>query len=173
MAYNLEHLRRVGFQKGGDSRRSNGRPFQKGHKINVGKKRKFTEIHKQNISKSKIGYSPWNKGKHMTEEQKIKLTLMRRKGKSMDVLNIRRLREYKIWRQSVFERDNFTCIWCGQRGGKLEADHIKPFALFPELRLAIDNGRTLCKECHKKTDTYFYKLKKFIFIEKYNQVKHE
>ena len=62
--------------------------------------------------------------------------------------------EYKLWRTAVFTRDNFTCIWCGQCGGRLEADHIKPWILYPELRYAIDNGRTLCKECHSKTDTW-------------------
>lgn len=67
--------------------------------------------------------------------------------------------EYKLWRQSVFERDNYTCIWCGANnkdGNRttLNADHIKPWALFPEFRLAIDNGRTLCVPCHKTTDTY-------------------
>ena len=71
---------------------------------------------------------------------------------------IRTSLEYKLWRRSVFERDNYTCIWCrirgNQTGGYLEADHIKPFALFPELRFSIDNGRTLCKECHKKTETF-------------------
>ena len=67
---------------------------------------------------------------------------------------IRKSIEYKLWRKSVFERDDYTCVWCGQKGGKLNADHIKPFAYFPELRFAIDNGRTLCIDCHKKTDTY-------------------
>jgi 5-methylcytosine-specific restriction endonuclease McrA len=61
--------------------------------------------------------------------------------------------EYKLWRRAVFTRDNFTCIWCGIKGD-IEADHIKPWSLFPALRYAIDNGRTLCKDCHKKTDTY-------------------
>ena len=68
---------------------------------------------------------------------------------------IRASLEYKLWRTAVFERDNYTCIWCGDnKGGNLEADHIKPFYLFPELRFAIDNGRTLCHKCHQTTETY-------------------
>lgn len=62
--------------------------------------------------------------------------------------------EYKLWREAVFKRDNFTCIWCDARGGKLTSDHIKPFSLFPELRFSIDNGRTLCLSCHKTTNTW-------------------
>ncbi len=71
---------------------------------------------------------------------------------------IRTSTEYKLWRIAVLERDNYTCIWCGAKE-KLEVDHIKPFALFPELRFAIDNGRILCKKCHITTDTY--SLKKY------------
>jgi 5-methylcytosine-specific restriction endonuclease McrA len=61
------------------------------------------------------------------------------------------------WRKAVFERDEYTCIICKQKGGKLNADHIKPFKAFPELRYDINNGRTLCIECHKKTDSYGWK----------------
>lgn len=72
--------------------------------------------------------------------------------------------EYKLWRTAVFMRDNFTCQGCGTEGGYLEADHIKSWALYPELRYAIDNGRTLCRECHKLTDSYGAKLRKENFI---------
>jgi len=73
---------------------------------------------------------------------------------------IRASEEYKQWRKAVFERDNFTCVWCGQHGGTLNADHIKPFALHPTLRFGVSHGRTLCKRCHEQTDTYLSKGKK-------------
>lgn len=62
--------------------------------------------------------------------------------------------EYKNWRTSVFTRDDFTCQLCFARGVPLEADHIKQWALYPELRYEITNGRTLCKPCHRKTPTW-------------------
>jgi hypothetical protein len=74
---------------------------------------------------------------------------------------IRTSLEYKLWRESVFIRDNYTCIWCGKNNCILNADHIKPFAYFPELRFSIDNGRTLCVDCHKTTDTYGNKSKNY------------
>ncbi len=67
---------------------------------------------------------------------------------------IRSSSEYKRWRLSVFERDKFTCVICKTKGSFLNADHIKPFALYPDLRFDINNGRTLCRECHVKTDTF-------------------
>lgn len=75
-------------------------------------------------------------------------------GKTKESYIIRHGLEYKLWREAVYKRDNYTCVWCGERGGRLNADHIKPFATYPELRFAIDNGRTLCVPCHKTTDTY-------------------
>lgn len=70
-------------------------------------------------------------------------------------LQIRHSTEYKLWRKAVFERDDYTCQCCFKRGGIiLNADHIKPFSKFPDIRFDINNGRTLCVPCHKTTDTY-------------------
>lgn len=66
--------------------------------------------------------------------------------------------EYKKWHKAVLERDWFQCQECGYKGREIEVDHIKPFYLYPELRFEIDNGRTLCKPCHRKTDTWGRKV---------------
>ena len=56
-------------------------------------------------------------------------------------------KEYKEWRMAVFTRDNFTCRYCGD-GGYLHAHHKVRWIDSVELRYNIDNGLTLCKECH-------------------------
>jgi len=86
---------------------------------------------------------------------------------------IRSLNEMDNWRNKVFQRDNFTCQKCGNKLG-LEAHHKKQFAILLNeflkeydqfspiedketlVRLAmkwkpfwdIDNGKTLCDDCH-------------------------
>ena len=62
--------------------------------------------------------------------------------------------EGAAWRKAVFERDNYTCQSCGLHGGRLQADHIKSYSHHPEIRWEPSNGRTLCENCHKATDTY-------------------
>ncbi len=102
-------------------------------------------------------------GKKQSLETKIKMRASAHRGESNNMWKggitpvnqaIRTSAAYKDWRVTVFQRDNYTCLECGSRGVTLHADHIKPFAYYPELRLVITNGRTLCVPCHKKTDTY-------------------
>ena len=59
---------------------------------------------------------------------------------------------YKVWRQEVLKKDNFTCQYCGKKSPEvqLHAHHIKMFATNEEERFYVDNGITLCHECHKK-----------------------
>jgi len=64
--------------------------------------------------------------------------------------------EYKEWRRKVFERDNYTCQICKDKNGnghtvKFEAHHIKPFVTYIKLRFDVDNGVTLCRDCHNLT----------------------
>lgn len=130
------------------------------------KGKKFTKEHRKKLSEARFG------GKRSLESRK-KMSVAHKGEKSYNWKGgitpihkaIRHSFEYKLWRTAVFERDNYTCIWCGDKNYKgrhksirLEADHIKPFADYPELRFSIDNGRTLCIKCHKTTNTYGYSL---------------
>jgi hypothetical protein len=65
----------------------------------------------------------------------------------------------KEWREEVYMRDDYTCQHCGEKGVELNADHVMPLSLFPELAYDVLNGQTLCVPCHKNTDSFSGKLK--------------
>ena len=56
----------------------------------------------------------------------------------------------KNWRNSVFERDNYTCADCKVRGKKLAAHHLINWSDDESLRFELSNGITLCWDCHYK-----------------------
>lgn len=64
-------------------------------------------------------------------------------------VDVRRTFKYKNWREEVFRRDNYTCQKCGKTG-KLNAHHIQSYSEYPEEGLKVDNGITLCLDCHSK-----------------------
>lgn len=122
-----------------------------------------------------IGKPTWNKGLKGRQSW-MNLSGLRREsgekhwawkgGVTTENHRIRTSTAYKAWRKTIFERDSYTCVWCGLKSAKgvkavLQADHIKSFALYPELRLVLENGRTLCKPCHKKTPTFNRKLSSY------------
>ncbi len=75
---------------------------------------------------------------------------------------IRSSRNYRVWRKECFEREDYTCEVCDNRGGYLEVHHVKPFALIldenkiqslEEAKMCnelwdTENGQVLCKKCH-------------------------
>lgn len=163
------------YSRGTNPNSRNG--YRKGHQINLGRKHKIETIIKLSLAKTgvnnpmfgkhpktafKSGICSWNKDIPNSWTKKGRLTPWMNKESNpnwkggITPINkaIRSSLEYEEWRKAVFERDNYTCQSCGEVGGYLQADHIKPFALYPELRLELSNGRALCIECHKQTPTF-------------------
>lgn len=103
----------------------------------------------------------WNKGKIFPDFQK-EFSSNWKGGVTPEYRKVRNSFKYKEWRKAIFERDNYTCVFCKKVGGMLAADHIKPFAFFKESRFDLDNGRTLCRKCHLKTETYGRKALNFV-----------
>ncbi|MCI4463678.1 MAG: HNH endonuclease [Caldisericum sp.] len=129
---------------------------EKGIKPPSRKGTRLTEEQKEELRAKMLGKKRPNISKAL-KEKGIKPPLHKgennwrwKGGITPENLQIRHSLEMRLWRKAVFERDNFTCQKCGQKGGDLEAHHINNFADFPELRFAIDNGITLCKYCHKE-----------------------
>jgi len=126
--------------------------------------RKLTAEHKQHVREAALarGFGKWMKGRKLPINTRRKMSQSARGslapnwkgGISRANLIIRGSLDYRLWREAVFQRDNWTCQKCGNRGGDLEAHHIKPFAYFPDLRFEVSNGQTLCRKCHQETPSY-------------------
>lgn len=52
--------------------------------------------------------------------------------------------EWAVIRTRVFKRDDFTCAYCGKRGGNLECDHIVPVS-----RGGTNHDENLTTACFK------------------------
>jgi 5-methylcytosine-specific restriction endonuclease McrA len=131
-------------------------------KTQLGKK-----LHHDHIEKIRQG----NKGKVRTVDVRRKFSKIRRgplsrlwKGGVTPLQHlIRQSLKYRQWRKDVFDRDDYTCTQCGSRGNKIEADHypVRFATIFHSNNIKsldeadacsslwdINNGRTLCYECH-------------------------
>lgn len=102
------------------------------------------------------GKAAWNSGLTYKDDERI---LAKEKSPSwqggLTKVNwsMRHLSDYKHFRVKVLIRDGYKCIQC-KSADNLHVDHIKPFSLYPELRLDADNARVLCRDCHVKTSTW-------------------
>lgn len=72
----------------------------------------------------------------------------KRKYNDGSPIDERDMYKMKAWRKAVFERDGYDCAKCGKHGGKLNAHHKSGYNLDLEKRLNVDNGITLCEQCH-------------------------
>jgi len=134
------------------------------------KGKKLSKAHCKNISESQ-------KGKRLSLKHRNKISkAMRgdksplwRGGRTLLAKTIRDCSEYRRWRLAIFERDKFTCGSCGGRGVYIEAHHtpqrfidiIRKHGVTSILEALacqelwdVENGRTLCLNCHSKTKGY-------------------
>lgn len=148
-----------------------GRKMSPETKLKISKSNRgkiFSLSHRLNLSKSSIG-----KVISIDHREKISRTLKGRNigkdnpfwkgGITKISIKVRNMKEYENWRKETFKRDKYTCQICRRVGVFLNADHYP--VMFSEImkndniktisqarknnRLwDIDNGRTLCKECH-------------------------
>jgi hypothetical protein len=62
---------------------------------------------------------------------------------------IRTSKKYLEWRNGIYKRDDYTCVCCGEKGGKINAHHLESFSTNPDLRFDDNNAVTLCENHHK------------------------
>src|SRR3990167_8660856 len=143
-------------------------PWIKGRKMSPEFCKKLSIVNK--------GKPSLKKGQRMSEEQKRKISIkLGGNGNRPLKKQIKGIFQYQSWRKAIFERDDYTCQLCDKRGGKLNVDHYPiTFAEivreydFKNLEEAIncpalwsmENGRTLCFNCHKKTPTFLRNIPK-------------
>ena len=107
--------------------------------------KEHNKLTKRKISLKNKGKRAWNKGVKVPwktdMERELDRTLYGDK--------------YREWRNSVFKRDDYTCQICGDSSsGNLNAHHLDGYNWCKDKRVDIDNGVTLCDECHRR----FHKL---------------
>ena len=140
----------------------------------------LTESHRKHLSEAHKGLTSGMKGKRHSAEVRAKMSKSKRGenngenhynwkgGISVIDRRIRHLPDYKEWRNAIFKRDSWTCRVCSVNGVYVTAHHIKSFSkIIKENNIIdilsarqcvelwnLDNGVTLCEDCHKLTDNY-------------------
>lgn len=114
------------------------------------KERECPACHKTFVAKSSEDkYCSWecyNKDRHMPAKEEH---WNWQGGITSENDVLRNSKEYKEWRKQVFQRDFYCCKYCGSKNN-INAHHIYSWKLYPERRFLLENGITLCEDCHRK-----------------------
>jgi endogenous inhibitor of DNA gyrase (YacG/DUF329 family) len=102
-------------------------------------------------------YFKWFRGKNASNWQG---------GISSEYDKFKQSKEWKKWRIAVFTRDNYTCQICRFRNGQgehrdLHPHHLVSASKYPEFRLCIDNGLTVCVKCHGEIHSMNFRNRKY------------
>jgi 5-methylcytosine-specific restriction endonuclease McrA len=102
-----------------------------------------------------------NLGKKASDETRLKQRMAKlgnggsthwnyKHGKSKEINKHYCSSDYKNWRRSVFIRDEYTCKHCGESHVHIHAHHIVPLVEDISKIYDINNGMTLCVNCHSE-----------------------
>lgn len=124
--------------------------------------RKWLRIHGLQGTTRK-GHAAWNKGvsgyktnrKPETEEKRdLRLSKIKRGEDSHLYRHGQHAGGPIVWmntvRKEVFKKFQYTCQYCGEKGGRLVNHHIFPRHSHPELAMDINNLATVHDTCHRK-----------------------
>jgi hypothetical protein len=165
--YSKETLRKMSLAKRGKRKPLSEETKKKISIANKGNKLISKSLKEQWRNKKRIGHPHTeNTRERISNNLRGEKSYSWKGGITPIILRARHSFKYRQWRCDVFTRDNFTCQGCGKRGGYLEAHHhpsgfselfyknkIKTLegALACEELWNINNGITLCLDCHNKT----------------------
>ena len=114
-------------------------------------------------------------------KEKMRLSHLREKGSNWQGgitrinLSIRNSARCCMWRDKVFEKDDWKCQLCLEKGGYLHAHHLKSFSdiikdenikslddISPQSQLwDVENGSTMHIHCHKRLHGLINSVKKW------------
>lgn len=159
----LNYFRSIGIERRKYTDLFKGRKITWGQKIGDAQRgKKLSEEQKRKISQTRIERKISSPFKGLTKAQNPDLITCGCKaekhwnwkgGISSKSIRLRQTSEYKVWRKRCFQRDKYTCQLCQKDRCYLNVHHIIPFSeLLKENKnlFEIENGITLCKQCHKK-----------------------
>lgn len=153
-------MARMGFQPGHE-------PFHDWSNVNA-RLKNDPELRERWL-RSKKGQIAWNAG--LTKKQYPNgIASGEKHGNWLGGRNgVRDTAAFADFRRSILKLDRWTCVECGDhnhlgRGSRivLHVDHIEPLCVAPDRALDPTNARTLCFDCHKKTETYGPKVRLYI-----------
>lgn len=103
-----------------------------------------------------LGKTAWNKGKKNKSLSLSKENSPWWKGgitKSWIQWKNEHHKEFEIWREEIYKRDNRKCRVCGSTDG-VQAHHILSVRSHRCFAFLVMNGVCLCRKCHKDTDNF-------------------
>ncbi len=118
-------------------------------KLNPDKKRQYSKRYRElNPEKAKNCTKRWKRN-----NPEKTLIINKRYLNKLGIVFGMNSEEYegtlKTWSRVIKNLDNYMCKLCDSKM-KLSAHHIRPKHGFPKLALDLDNGITLCEDCHSE-----------------------